>query len=83
MNEIDLPVSVHETLRRVVHNAPAELEPDVPFRDQFEMDSLDFLNFVLALEKEHEVKIPEIRYPRCASLSGAVGVLREAFAARS
>jgi len=53
----------------------------LPFRDQFEMDSLDFLNFVLALEKDQGVKIPEVRYPKCASLSGAVQVLEQALAA--
>ncbi len=61
--------------------APTQLDPQVPFRDQFEMDSLDFLNFVLALEKEHGVKIPEARYPRCASLAGALQVIEEALAA--
>lgn len=75
MNVVDLSGSIHQTLRRVVHNAPEQLDADVPFRDQFEMDSLDFLNFVLALEKEHGVKIPEVRYPRCASLAGAGAVL--------
>jgi acyl carrier protein len=76
----DLSASVQKTLRRVVPGAPAELEADVPFRDQFDMDSLDYLNFVLALEKEHGVTIPEVRYPRCASLAGAAAVLREVLA---
>jgi len=77
----DLASAIHATLRRVVPVAPTELDPQAPFRDQFEMDSLDFLNFVLALEKEHGVKIPEARYPRCASLGGALQVLEEALAA--
>ncbi|HSG08734.1 MAG TPA: acyl carrier protein [Longimicrobiales bacterium] len=77
MSVTDLSDSIHQTLRHVVPNAPAELAPDAPFRDQFEMDSLDFLNFVLALEKEHGVKIPEVRYPRCASLAGARAVLED------
>lgn len=42
------------------------------------MDSLDFLNFMLALEKELGVKIPEVRYPRCATLAGAAEVVEEA-----
>jgi len=75
VNVVDLSGSIHRTLRRVVHSAPEELDAVIPFRDQFEMDSLDFLNFVLALEKEHGVKIPEVRYPRCASLAGASAVL--------
>lgn len=80
MSPEDLSVSIQETLRRVVPGAPSDLDADVPFRDQFDMDSLDFLNFVLALEKEHGVRIPEVRYPRCASLAGASAVLREALA---
>lgn len=77
MSVSDLQASVHDVLRRVVPVAPAELDPDQPFRDQFEMDSLDFLNFVLALEKEFGVKIPEVRYPKCASLTGAAIVVDE------
>lgn len=81
MSASDLAAAIHATLKRVVPGAPAELDPDLPFRDQFEMDSLDFLNFVLALEKEHEIKIPEVRYPRCASLGGAVLVVEEVLGA--
>lgn len=76
-----LAADILATLRRVVPVAPTELDPATPFRDQFEMDSLDFLNFVLALEKAHGVKIPEVRYPRCASLAGATEVVEEARAA--
>ncbi len=82
MSAPELAEAILVTLRRVVPAAPSELVPDVPFRDQFEMDSLDFLNFILALEKEHTVKIPEGRYPRCASLAGATKVLEEALAAQ-
>lgn len=81
MNAPDLSAAILTTLRRVVPGAPTELVPEAPFRDQFEMDSLDFLNFVVALEKEHGVKIPEVRYPRCASLAGATAVLEDALGA--
>ena len=49
---------------------PAELNPDRNFRDQYEIDSVDFLNFVLALEKKMGVKIAEIDYPKLSSLNG-------------
>lgn len=81
MSAPDLAASIVATLGRVVPGAPAGLDADVPFRDQFDMDSLDFLNFVLALEKEHGVKIPEVRYPGCATLGGALKVLEEALSA--
>lgn len=78
MNVSDLQASVLAVLRRIVPVAPADIDPEKPFRDQFEMDSLDFLNFVLALEKEHGVSIPAVRYPKCATLAGATSVLGEA-----
>lgn len=80
MSGSELATDVHATLRRVIPVAPGDLNADLPFRDQFEMDSLDFLNFIMALEKEHGVKIPEVRYPKCASLAGATQVLEEALA---
>lgn len=49
-----------------------ELEPAVNFRDQIEIDSMDFVGFVLALEKELGVKVPELEYPGLSSLDGCV-----------
>jgi acyl carrier protein len=51
------------------------LRPDVAFRDQIEIDSLDFLNFVLALEKRLRVRIPEADYPKLATLDGCLAYL--------
>jgi len=51
---------------------PQHLQPGVAFRDQIEFDSLDFLNFVLALEKRLEVRIPEADYPRLSTLDGCL-----------
>jgi acyl carrier protein len=52
------------------------VEPDAPFRDQFEIDSMDFLNFIIALNKRTGVEIPESDYMKLESLSGAVAYLR-------
>ena len=54
---------------------PKRLQPGVAFRDQIEFDSLDFLNFVLALEKRLEVRIPEADYPRLSTLEGCLDYL--------
>lgn len=55
---------------------PARLDPARAFRDQIELDSVDFLNFVLTLEKRLERHIPEIHYPRLSSLKGCLEYLR-------
>jgi acyl carrier protein len=51
------------------------LQPDVAFRDQLDVDSMDFLNFVIALDKELHVAVPETDYQRIATLNGCVDYL--------
>jgi acyl carrier protein len=48
------------------------IDPEQSFRDQLDIDSMDFLNFVTAVHKQLGVPIPELDYPRLASLNGAV-----------
>ena len=49
-----------------------DIDPEQSFRDQLDIDSMDFLNFVTAVHKQRGVPIPELDYPRLASLNGAV-----------
>lgn len=51
------------------------LQPDVNFRDQLDIDSMDFLNFVIALDEELHITIPESEYPKLFSLDNAVNFL--------
>jgi acyl carrier protein len=48
------------------------LVADRPLREQIDMDSMDVLNFVAAIDQELHVSIPEIDYPRIATLDGCV-----------
>jgi acyl carrier protein len=54
------------------------LKPDVSFREQMDIDSMDFLNFVIALHKELRVEIPEADYPKLATLNGCVAYVMAA-----
>lgn len=70
-----------ELVKRKLYDVAPEIEgediaPDAPFADQFEIDSMDFLNFVIALHKATGVEIPEADHPRLATLDGAVAYLR-------
>ena len=51
------------------------LKPDINFRDQLDIDSMDFLNFVIALDAELHVTIPESEYQKLFSLDSAVDFL--------
>jgi acyl carrier protein len=52
-----------------------QLKPDVSFRDQLDIDSMDFLNFVIALDEELHVSIPESEYAKLSSLESSVELL--------
>jgi acyl carrier protein len=51
------------------------IKPDVSFRDQLDIDSMDFLNFVIAVHEALHVEIPEADYPKLATLNGCVEYL--------
>ena len=51
------------------------LNDEQPFRDQLELDSMDFLDIVMELRKRHRVQIPEEDYGNLASMSSTVTYL--------
>jgi len=68
--------AVLEALTRVAPEIdPATLQADAPFRLEYELDSMDFLNFVIALHADTGVDVPESDYPKLATLNGAVDYL--------
>jgi len=52
-----------------------DLNDDQPFRDQLELDSMDFLDIVMELRKRHRIQIPEEEYGALASMSSTVEYL--------
>lgn len=53
----------------------SELKDDVPFREQLELDSMDFLDIVMELRKRHRIQIPEEDYGELASMASTVAYL--------
>jgi acyl carrier protein len=53
----------------------ASLLPDQPLRDQVDLDSMDFLRFVLELHTQLRVEIAEADYGKLATIAGAVDYL--------
>ncbi len=56
----------------------ASLGPDISFREQLDLDSMDFLNFVVALHEEFHIEIPESDYPKYMTLNGCLAQLSAA-----
>ena len=53
----------------------SELKEDVPFRDQLELDSMDFLDIVMELRKRYRIQIAEEDYTALASMKSTVEYL--------
>lgn len=45
-----------------------ELRADRPLRDQVDLDSMDWLNFLLALNERLKIEIPESDYKKLGTL---------------
>ena len=73
MTSAEIRKTVIEALTRIAPEIdPASIESSASFRDQLDLDSMDFLNFVLAVHDRLGVEIPEADYPRLSTLDGAV-----------
>jgi acyl carrier protein len=79
MNETEIRTTVLRVLGEIAPEADLELlKPQARFRDQLDIDSMDFLNFVIGIHKELHVEIPERDYARLATLAGCVDYLATA-----
>ncbi len=53
----------------------SNLADDKPFREQLELDSMDFLDIVMELRKRHRIQVPEGDYQQLASMESTVTYL--------
>jgi acyl carrier protein len=68
--------TVIEALCHVAPEAdPAQLLPNVSFRQQLDIDSMDFLRFIIALHERTHRELPEKDYPKLTTLDGCVAYL--------
>ena len=83
MNDTELGTAVRAALASVAPEVEdMSLDPAEPIRDQLDIDSMDFLNFMIAVHVAVGVEIPESDYGDVASLDGCVRYLSRKLAAR-
>jgi acyl carrier protein len=76
MNPEDIRQVLLDILGRIVPDEDlSKLQDDVPFREQIELDSMDFLDIVMELRKQYRIQIPEEDYPHLNTMGGAVHYL--------
>ena len=71
---------INATVLRLLGNIAPEadltqLKPDANIRDELDIDSMDFLNFAIAVHEALHVEIPEADYPQLATINGCVEYL--------
>jgi acyl carrier protein len=76
MNPETIRTLVIEAVQTVAPEMEAsDINPDEDLREACDIDSMDFLNFILALKNSSGVSIPEIDYPQINTLNKMVGYL--------
>ena len=76
MTRAEMKQVVLEALVSVVPEAdPAEIDPEAPLREQLDIDSMDFINFVVALDEALGVEVPESEYGQLATVDSCIDYL--------
>lgn len=76
MTRDEIRQAVIDALTRVAPEIDAAaIDPDAPFRRAHDLDSMDYLNFIIALHAKLGVTVPEQDYGQVATVNGAVAYL--------
>ena len=73
MTAAEIKAMVYDVLSGIAPEAdPNAVGGDEDLREALDLDSMDFLNFVVALHERTGIDIPEVDYPRLRSLDGVI-----------
>jgi acyl carrier protein len=76
MTEADIKQGVRNALSNVAPEVDLDsIDPGKDLRDQIDIDSVDFLNFVIGLHKELGVDIPDADVSKLVTLNGCIRYL--------
>jgi acyl carrier protein len=83
----DVPRMTPDSIREVIVEILSVINPDnvdqlavmddeQPFREQLDLDSMDFLDIVLELRKRFRIQVPEDDYAQLDTMSSTVAYLQ-------
>ncbi|MDC0274457.1 MAG: acyl carrier protein [Planctomycetaceae bacterium] len=76
MNEEQIRLVILDILDKIAPDEDlTDLDDSQPFRDQMELDSMDFLDIVMELRKRYRVQIPEEDYQNLVTMDSTVTYL--------
>lgn len=72
-----LQLGVISTLKSIAPEVEEDaLVADQPLRDQVDLDSMDWLNFLVGLHRKFQIEIPESDYARLRTLNDLLEYIR-------
>ncbi len=78
MNEQQLRTTVITILQTIAPEVEeGDLQDERPLRQQVDLDSMDWLNFLIGLDEALKVDIPESDYGRLVTLADVLDYLQE------
>ena len=78
MTEADIKKVIETGLLKIAPEADfSELSPGENIREELDIDSFDFLNFLIGLNEELGIEIPESDYEKLISMNDLVAYLSE------
>ncbi|HET7462827.1 MAG TPA: acyl carrier protein [Longimicrobium sp.] len=73
MSQTEIRATVLKALGRIAPEVGEdEIDPRESLREQADLDSMDFMNLVVAVGQDLGIEIPEDAYPELATLDGFV-----------
>ena len=76
MTETKLREIIFKGLRQIAPESdPASLRPDENIREALDIDSYDFLQFLIGISEEFGIDIPEADYEKVFTLTGLLRYL--------
>ncbi len=76
MTDIDIRKVLQEELNNIAPEVDmVSVDPAADLREAIDIDSMDFLNFIIAVHHRLSIDIHEIDYPKLVTLDGAAAYI--------
>lgn len=77
MNAQDIEIALNDALHRIAPDiARADIDPDAELREEYDIDSVDFLTLVTALGQHFSLEMPEADYAQMDSYTALLSYLK-------
>ena len=80
MRSDEVALRILEIISEVVEDVDcSNIDPDISLREQLGLDSVDFLDFVMALQRRYGIEVPEEDYRELTTLNSCMSYLAPKF----